>query len=154
MNVKKALKNVAYKALRNFDFVMAGACLVFALTARPFLTSFETDRLENAKERFEEVHPRAVAFAAAEGQPDSLLQNETALNLYLFDKRFENREIRSLSDEFRSARVDLRRAESTYKMANTMGNISCGMFAAIGIAFAAGGIARKREQKKGSAPSI
>lgn len=152
MDVKKTLKNVAYKALRNFDFVMAGVCLVFALTARPFLTSFETDRLENAKERYEEVHPRAQAFATQAGQPDSIVQDEKALNLYLFDQRGNDAEIRSLSDDFRSARADLRRAESTYKMSSTMGHIFGGTFAAMGIAFAAGGIANRRRDKKQPAP--
>lgn len=152
MNIKKSLKNLAYKTLRYFDFVMAGACLVFALTARPFLTSFETERLENAKERYEEVHPKAQAYAIQAGQADSIVQDEKALNLYLFDRRGDDAEVRKLSDDFRSARAERARAQDTYNLSSTMGHVFGGTFAVMGIAFAAGGIANRRRDKKQPAP--
>lgn len=148
MSVKDVLKNVGRKMLHNFDFVIAGACLFFSLTARPFLTSFETERLENAKERYEEVHTQAVAYGKAAGQPDSVLQDSRTLNLYIYDQREKDAQTRELSDNYRSARVDFARAQSTYNMSSTMGYIFGGTFAAMGIAAAAVGVRDRRPRRK------
>lgn len=150
--LKSAFKSAARKMLHNFDFVMAGACLVFALSSRPFLTSFETDRLQNAKERLETVHTDAVAYGAAAGQADSVLQDSDALNLYLYDQRGKDAETRALSNDYRSARVQFSRAERTYNMSSTMGYVFGGTFAAMGLATAAMGINSRRARRKEQAP--
>jgi hypothetical protein len=154
MSVKEVLKQVGRQMLRHFDFVIAGTCLVFALTTRPFLLSFETDKLKAAQEHFEEIHPQAQAFASAQGQPDSLVQDEKALNLYLFEKRYDNPDIRKLSDEFRSARVDLARSQRMYDMSSTVGYVFGGTFAAMGVFAAAAGVANRRPRRKENAPGM
>lgn len=152
--LKSAFKSVARKALRNFDFVMAGTCLTFALSSEPFLTSFETDRLENAKERYEQVHTQAVAFGAAAGQPDSVLQNSDKLNLYIYDQREKDAETRELSDDYRSARAQLSWSQRTYDMSSTMGYVFGGTFAAMGLATAAMGINNRRQRRKEAGPGM
>ena len=146
--LKSAFKSAARKMLRNFDFVMAGTCLTFALSSQPFLTSFETDRLENAKERYEQVHTQAVAYGTAAGQPDSVLQNSDALNLYIYDQREKDAETRALSDDYRSVRGEFARAQRTYNMSSTMGYVFGGTFAALGLATAAAGINNRRPRRK------
>lgn len=146
--LKSAFKSAARKMLHNFDFVMAGACLAFALSSRPFLTSFETERLENAKAQYEQVHTQAVAYGAAAGQPDSVLQNSDALNLYIYDQREKDAETRTLSDDYRNARGAFFRAQRTYNMSSTMGYVFGGTFAALGLATAAAGINNRRPRRK------
>jgi len=148
MSVKSALKAVGRQMLRHFDFVVAGACLVFSLSSRPFLTSFETERLENAKQRFEEVHADAVAYGTAAGQPDSVLNDSRALNLFIYEQREKNDQTRSLSDEYRSARAQFSRAKDRYQMNSTMGYVFGGAFAALGVVTAAAGVNNRRQRRK------
>jgi hypothetical protein len=141
------LAKLGYKALRNFDFVIAGLCLTFALSSRPFTTSFYEQPLADAKARYEVVYDRADSvFVAAHGQK---APEDSTLNMHLYNRRGESPEMRELSDEFRTARVDVRRGEEMMKFANGYGYACAAAFAGMGALSAGMGIAARRRRKDG-----
>lgn len=153
MNNKKTdsvLAKLGYKALRNFDFVFAGLCLTFALSARPFTTSFYEQPLADAKARYEVLYEKADSvFIAAKGQK---APEDSTLNMHLYNRRGESTELRDLSDEFRTARVDVRRGESMYNFASGYGYTCAALFAGMGALSAGMGVAARRRKNGGMSP--
>ncbi|MDP2204876.1 MAG: hypothetical protein Q8K65_01065 [Alphaproteobacteria bacterium] len=145
-----ALAKLGYKALRNFDFVFAGLCLSFALASQPFTTSFYKEPLADAKARYEVLYEKADSvFIAANGQK---APEDSTLNMHLYNRRGESRELRELSDEFRSARVDVRRGEEMMTFANGYGYTCAVLFAGMGALSAGMGISARRRKKDGMSP--
>lgn len=142
-----ALAKLGYKVLRNFDFVVAGLCLTFALSSRPFMTSFYDKPLEEAKARYEEVYDKAdSAFTAAQGHK---APEDSTLNMHLYNRSGESAEMKDLSDEFRTARAQVRQQESMYSFASGYGYVSGGIFAGMGVVAAGLGIAARQRRKQG-----
>ncbi|MFN7114214.1 MAG: hypothetical protein ACK4PK_07610 [Alphaproteobacteria bacterium] len=144
------LAKLGYKTLRNFDFVFAGLCLSFALASQPFSTSFYKQPLADAQARYETVYEKADSvFIAATGQK---APEDSTLNMYLYNRRGESREIRDLSDEFRSARVQVRQGEKMMNFASGYGYTCAALFAGMGALSAGMGIAGRRRKKDGMSP--
>jgi len=142
-----ALARLGYKVLRNFDFVLAGLCLAFALTARPFTTSFYEKPLEDAKARYELVYEKADSiFMAANGQK---APEDSTLNMHLYNRRGESAEMQDLSDEFRTARAHVRQGESMYNFASGYGYACAAVFAGMSALSAGLGIAARKRRKEG-----
>jgi hypothetical protein len=144
------LAKLGYKALRNFDFVVAGLCLTFALSARPFTTSFYEQPLADAKARYEVVYKKADSvFMAANGQK---APEDSTLNMHLYNRRGESSELRELSDEFRSARVDVRRGNEMYSFASGYGYTCAVLLAGMGALSAGMGVSARRRKGSGMSP--
>lgn len=148
-DTNSVLAKLGYKALHNFDFIMAGLCLTFALSARPFMTSFYEKPLENAKARYEEVYKQADSVYRA-GQGVSAPEDST-LNMYLYNRRDQSEAARALSDEFRSARVDKERAQEMYKFSSIYGYTCGGLLGATGVLLTGLAVAGRRRDKNGPA---
>jgi|GEM_PF-1942221 len=145
------LAKLGYKIVRNFDLVFAGVCLTLALTARPFTTGIYKEPLENAKARLSLVQEKADSvFVAAEGHK---AENDSTLNMHLYNRRTESTALRDLSDDFRTARADVRRQQSIYNFASGYGYACAGAFAAMGVLSAGMGISARRRQKSGGGPA-
>lgn len=141
------LAKLGYKVLRNFDFVVAGLCLTFALSSRPFMTSFYEKPLEDAKARYETAYEKADSvFMAANGQK---APEDSTLNMHIYNRRSESAEMQDLSDEFRTARAHLRQGESMYSFASGYGYVSGAIFAGMGVLSAGMGISTRRRRKGG-----
>ena len=144
------LAKLGYKALRNFDFVFAGLCLTFALASQPFTTSFYKEPLAEAKARYEVLYEKADSvFVAATGQK---APEDSTLNMHLYNRRTESPEIRELSDEFRTARVQVRRGEEMMTFANVYGYTCAALFAGMGALSAGMGVASRRRKNNGMTP--
>lgn len=142
-----ALAKLGYKVLRNFDFVVAGLCLAFALSSRPFMTSFYDKPLEDAKARYEMVYEKADSvFTAAQGHK---APEDSTLNMHLYNRRDESAEMQDLSDEFRTARAHVRQGESMYNFASGYGYACAAVFAGMGVLSAGMGINARRRRKAG-----
>lgn len=148
-HTSSALARLGYKVLKNFDFVMVGLCLTFAVSSRPFLTSFETDRVAAAHAAYAEIAPKAQAYVDAR-EAANPRKDTIDVNLYLYDRMHESKEVRDLSYDFRSARAQLRQAQSSHDLASTFGYVFGGTFAAMGVAFGAIGI--RDRKRKGMTP--
>lgn len=144
------LAKLGYKALRNFDFVFAGLCLTFALASQPFTTSFYKEPLAEAKARYEVLYDKGDSiFVAANGHK---APEDSTLNMHLYNRRAESPEMRDLSDEFRTARVQVRRGEEMMTFANVYGYTCAALFAGMGALSAGMGIAGRRRKKDGMTP--
>lgn len=147
---ESVLAKLGYKALHNFDFIIAGLCLAFALSARPFTTSFYEKPLEDAKERYEAVYAKADSiYAAANGQK---APEDSTLNMHLYNRRSESPEMQDISDEFRTARAGVRQGESMYNFASIYGYATAATFAGMGVLSAGLGIAARRRKNGGMSP--
>lgn len=146
------LARLGYKIVRNFDLALAGVCLTLALTARPFTTGLYKEPLENAKARMSLVEKKADSvFVATQGYT---AENDSILNMHLYNRRTESAALRDLSDDFRSARADVRRQQSMYNFASGYGYACAGTFAAMGLLSAGMRISARRRQKSGAGPAI
>jgi len=140
-----ALSKLGYKVIRNFDFVMAGLCLTFALSARPFTTSFYEKPLEDAKARYEQVYQKGDSlYRAATGVA---APEDSTLNMYLYNRREQSDDARELSDEFRSARVGKQRAEEMYKFSSVYGYTCGGILGVTGVLLTGVAVAGRRRKE-------
>lgn len=151
-----ALSKLGYKVLHNIDFAVAGLCLVFALSSRPFSMSIYEKPLANAKERYEQMHHQADSIYRAETGKGPAA--DAALSSYIYH-RGEGKEKeaeRNFSYEFHGARAMFNRAQSSTEFASIYGYVTGGMFAALGVTMAAHGISERRRSSKkqpgGTAP--
>lgn len=143
------LAKLGYKVLRNFDLVFAGLCLTFALSSRPFTTSFYEKPLEDAKARYALVYDQADSiYTAANGHK---APEDSTLNMHLYNRRAESAEMQDLSDEFRSARANVYRSEEMHNFASVYGYTTAALFGAMGVFSAGMGIAARRK-KNGVTP--
>lgn len=147
-----ALAKMGYKMLRNFDFVLAGLCLTFAVASRPFCTSIYDDRLANSKTNYAAVYQTADSVYRAEHKISA--PEDSTLNMYLYDRRGESEEARDLSRAFQNARAEKYNAQDAYDFGSTFGYISAGAFAVLGAVAAGAGIAsRRRDSRDKKGPS-
>jgi hypothetical protein len=144
------LAKLGYKALHNFEFIFAGLCLTFALASQPFTTSFYKQPLADAKARYEVLYEKADSvFIAATGQK---APEDSTLNMHLYNRRMESPEMRGLSNEFRSARGQVRQGERLMSFANVYGYTCAGLLAGMGALSAGMGVAGRRRKKDGMTP--
>ncbi len=148
-DTNSVLAKLGYKALHNFDFIMAGLCLTFALSARPFMTSFYEKPLENANARYEEVYKQADSvYRTAQGVS---APEDSTLNMYLYNRREQSDAARELSDEFRSARVGKERAQEMYNFSSIYGYTCGGLLGATGLLLTGIAVAGRRRDKNAPA---
>lgn len=145
------LAKLGYKVLHNFDFVLAGLCLTFALASRPFSTGIYEERLENAKTNYAAVYQVADSVYRAEKGVSA--PNDSVLNMHLYDRREKDDASHDLSYKFQNARAENYRAQDAYDFGSTFGYITASAFAAMGAVAAGAGIAQRRRDKKEKGPS-